>query len=145
VSAAGCREESACRECECPHGPSPSPRARPRRRYTPIVHDSQCREYRSSARPCGGVGAIGDLTAEPLPAHPAICGLDPAGTVAAVGPGAAGLAIGQRVYVNPVRTCGVCVRQGKLNGLFDRPSEVGWSSLAGPGCTPALARSRAAT
>jgi threonine dehydrogenase-like Zn-dependent dehydrogenase len=45
----------------------------------------------------------------PLPAHPAIYGLDPAGTVAALGPDAAGLAIGQRVYVNPVRTCRVCV------------------------------------
>lgn len=45
----------------------------------------------------------------PLPAFPAIYGLDPAGVVAAAGPHAAGLRTGQRVYVNPVRTCGVCV------------------------------------
>lgn len=45
----------------------------------------------------------------PLPPYPAIFGLDPAGVVAAVGPHAEGLAIGERVYVNPVRACGVCV------------------------------------
>lgn len=44
----------------------------------------------------------------PLPAFPAIYGLDPAGVVVAAGPQAQGLTIGQRVYVNPVRTCGVC-------------------------------------
>lgn len=45
----------------------------------------------------------------PLPEAPAIYGLDPAGVVTAVGPDARGFAVGQRVYVNPVRTCGVCV------------------------------------
>ena len=45
----------------------------------------------------------------PLPPFPAIFGLDAAGTVAKLGPDAAGFKIGQRVYVNPVRTCGVCV------------------------------------
>lgn len=52
----------------------------------------------------------------PLPDLPAIFGLDPAGVVTAVGPDAQGFQVGQRVYVNPVRTCGVCVhcRHGQL-------------------------------
>ena len=44
----------------------------------------------------------------PLPALPAIYGLDPVGEVAAIGPNASGLEIGQRVYVNPLRYCGTC-------------------------------------
>ncbi|MES2987917.1 MAG: alcohol dehydrogenase catalytic domain-containing protein [Pseudomonadota bacterium] len=51
----------------------------------------------------------------PLPKLPAIYGLDPAGEVAAVGPDVKGVAIGQRVYVNPLRYCGTCLkcRDGK--------------------------------
>ncbi len=44
----------------------------------------------------------------PLPALPAIFGLDPAGEIAAVGPDVVGLEVGQRVYVNPLRPCGTC-------------------------------------
>lgn len=52
----------------------------------------------------------------PLPPLPGIFGLDPAGEIVAVGPQVAGLSPGQRVYVNPVRTCGGCVkcRRGDL-------------------------------
>ncbi len=44
----------------------------------------------------------------PLPASPAIYGLDPAGLVSSVGNDATGVRKGQRVYVNPVRVCGTC-------------------------------------
>ena len=46
----------------------------------------------------------------PLPALPAIYGLDAAGEIAALGPDALGLRVGQRVYVNPLRFCGTCER-----------------------------------
>jgi fatty-acyl-CoA synthase len=44
----------------------------------------------------------------PLPTLPAIFGLDPAGVVDAVGDGIEGVAVGDRVYVNPERHCGSC-------------------------------------
>src|SRR5690349_3475279 len=44
----------------------------------------------------------------PLPRSPAIFGLDPAGEIAAVGPDVIGLQVGQRAYVNPLRSCGSC-------------------------------------
>ena len=44
----------------------------------------------------------------PLPNLPATFGLDAAGTIAAVGKDVANLGIGQRVYVNPGRSCGTC-------------------------------------
>lgn len=46
----------------------------------------------------------------PLPALPAIYGLDPAGEIAAVGRRVDGLALGKRVYVNPARSCGGCAK-----------------------------------
>lgn len=46
----------------------------------------------------------------PLPKLPAIYGLDPAGEIAAVGRHVDGLAVGQRVYVNPARSCGACAK-----------------------------------
>jgi len=46
----------------------------------------------------------------PLPSLPAIYGLDPAGEIVAVGRHVSGLEAGQRVYVNPARTCGACVK-----------------------------------
>ena len=44
----------------------------------------------------------------PLPTLPAIFGLDPAGVVDAVGVGAQAFQRGDRVYVNPGRSCGSC-------------------------------------
>lgn len=46
----------------------------------------------------------------PLPALPAIYGLDPAGEIAAVGPDVLNLRPGQRAYVNPLRPCGSCYK-----------------------------------
>ena len=44
----------------------------------------------------------------PQPPLPAVFGLDPAGEIAAVGKGVRGLKSGDRVYVNPGRSCGTC-------------------------------------
>lgn len=45
----------------------------------------------------------------PLPALPAIFGLDPAGVIDDVGPDVHGFEPGDRVYVNPGRHCGGCL------------------------------------
>jgi threonine dehydrogenase-like Zn-dependent dehydrogenase len=52
----------------------------------------------------------------PLPALPAIFGLDPAGVVDAVGPDVVEFAPGDRVYVSPGRSCGGCpeCRRGEI-------------------------------
>lgn len=44
----------------------------------------------------------------PLPTLPAIFGLDPAGVIDEVGPDVVGFLPGDRVYVNPGRSCGAC-------------------------------------
>lgn len=44
----------------------------------------------------------------PLPKLPATFGLDVAGEIAALGSGVRGLRVGDRVYVNPGRSCGSC-------------------------------------
>ena len=48
--------------------------------------------------------------AYPIQDLPAIFGLDPAGEIAAVGPDVLELVPGQRVYINPQRSCGSCVK-----------------------------------
>jgi D-arabinose 1-dehydrogenase-like Zn-dependent alcohol dehydrogenase len=52
----------------------------------------------------------------PLPKLPAVYGLDPAGEIVGLGRQVDGLAIGQRVYVNPARSCGACAkcRRGEI-------------------------------
>ncbi|MFI7583465.1 alcohol dehydrogenase catalytic domain-containing protein [Kocuria sp. M1N1S27] len=45
---------------------------------------------------------------EPLPPTPAIFGLDPVGVIHEVGEQVVGLSPGDRVYVNPSRSCGHC-------------------------------------
>ncbi len=64
-----------------------------------------------------------------LPPLPAVMGLDAAGVIAKLGRGVEGLAEGDRVYVNPALSCGVCdycrrgasplnCDQGALQGYF---------------------------
>ncbi len=65
---------------------------------------------------CGIVPNLGNILANwttwfphmPLPPLPAVFGLDPAGEIAAVGRQVHGLKPGDRVYVNPGRSCGSC-------------------------------------
>jgi alcohol dehydrogenase len=65
---------------------------------------------------CGMVPNLGNVLANwptwyphmPLPALPAIFGLDPTGIVREVGKKVIGIAPGDRVYVSPVRSCGCC-------------------------------------
>lgn len=45
---------------------------------------------------------------QPLPPKPAIFGLDPAGIVREVGEQVIAISPGDRVYVNPLRSCGAC-------------------------------------
>ena len=45
---------------------------------------------------------------QPLPPKPAIFGLDPAGVVTEVGDQVVAIKPGDRVYVNPLRSCGAC-------------------------------------
>lgn len=65
---------------------------------------------------CGMVPNLGNVLANwtkwfphlPLPKLPAIFGLDPAGVVVEVGSQVLDVKVGQRVYVNPLRSCGAC-------------------------------------
>ena len=65
---------------------------------------------------CGIVPNLGNVLANwstwfpslPLPPMPAIFGLDPAGTIARVGTEVRWLKPGDRVYINPGRSCGSC-------------------------------------
>jgi alcohol dehydrogenase len=65
---------------------------------------------------CGMVPNLGNVLANwpkwcphlPLPRLPAIFGLDPAGVVVEAGSHVVGIAPGERVYVNPARSCGSC-------------------------------------
>src|SRR4051795_2741142 len=52
----------------------------------------------------------------PLPTLPAIFGLDPAGVIEEVGSSVEHFSVGDRVYVNPGRSCGSCraCREGRL-------------------------------
>ena len=69
-----------------------------------------------------------------MPPLPAIFGLDPAGVVAAVGEQVFSVRPGERVYVNPARSCGSCrmCRSGQpldcpsftLQGYFGRSQEI---------------------
>lgn len=74
---------------------------------------------------CGMVPNLGNVLANwtkwfphlPLPKLPAIFGLDPSGVVVEVGDQVVGVSLGQRVYVNPLRSCGACqmCRSGERN------------------------------
>jgi alcohol dehydrogenase len=69
-----------------------------------------------AVKACGMVPNLGNVLANwttwfphlPLPALPAIFGLDPAGVVAEVGSQVQSISLGDRVYVNPGRYCGSC-------------------------------------
>lgn len=70
---------------------------------------------------CGMVPNLGNVLANwtkwfphlPLPKLPAIFGLDPAGVVVEVGSQVLDVKVGQRVYVNPLRSCGACEMCGR--------------------------------
>lgn len=76
-------------------------------------------------RSCGIVPNLGNILANwttwfphmPLPPLPAIFGLDPAGEVAAVGDQVRRIKPGDRVYVNPGRSCGSCRHCRRGDGL----------------------------
>ena len=78
-------------------------------------------------RSCGIVPNLGNILANwttwfphmPLPPLPAIFGLDPAGEIAAVGDQVHSLKPGDRVYVNPGRSCGSC---GTAAGAMGSPA-----------------------
>lgn len=76
----------------------------------------------------------------PLPALPAIFGLDPAGVVDEVGPDVHGFAPGDRVYVNPGRHCGGCLacRRGDHVNCVDY-AFAGYFGFS-PGATATLDR-----
>ena len=65
---------------------------------------------------CGMVPNLGNVLANwknwfpylPLPDYPAIFGLDPAGVIAEVGNQVQNITVGERVYLNPGRSCGSC-------------------------------------
>jgi alcohol dehydrogenase len=65
---------------------------------------------------CGMVPNLGNVLANwtrwfphlPLPKLPAIFGLDPAGVVVEVGDQVIDVQPGERIYVNPLRSCGAC-------------------------------------
>ena len=63
-------------------------------------------------RACGIVPNLGNWPTwfphMPQPPLPAVFGLDPAGEIVAVGRQVHGLKPGDRVYVNPGRSCGTC-------------------------------------
>jgi alcohol dehydrogenase len=69
-----------------------------------------------AVRACGMVPNLANVLANwetwypqmPLPPRPAIFGLDPVGVVEEVGENVVGIRPGDRVYVNPGRSCGAC-------------------------------------
>ncbi len=76
-------------------------------------------------RSCGIVPNLGNILSNwptwfphmPQPPLPAIFGLDPAGEVAAVGELVHGIKPGDRVYLNPGRSCGSCRHCRRGDGL----------------------------
>lgn len=76
-------------------------------------------------RSCGIVPNLGNILANwttwfpqnPLPPLPAIFGLDPAGEVVAVGDQVHRINVGDRVYVNPGRSCGSCRHCRRGDGI----------------------------
>lgn len=77
---------------------------------------------------CGIVPNLGNILENwttwfpqlPLPPLPAIFGLDPAGEIAAVGEQVHGVSVGDRVYVNPGRSCGSCRHCRRGDGISCR-------------------------
>ncbi|MDO5703700.1 MAG: alcohol dehydrogenase catalytic domain-containing protein [Paracoccus sp. (in: a-proteobacteria)] len=76
-------------------------------------------------RSCGIVPNLGNILSHwptwfphlPQPPLPAIFGLDPTGEVVAVGDQVHNIRVGERVYVNPGRSCGSCRHCRRGDGL----------------------------
>lgn len=109
--------------------PVPRPRA-----FDVLVEVKACGIVPNMRRVIGNF--FGTQTPDPklFPQLPAIFGLDPVGVVAGVGDHVTGLKVGERVYVNPARSCGSCrmCRTGRtldcpvftFQGYFGRSREL---------------------
>ena len=86
-----------------------------------LVEVKACGVVPNLARVVGNF--FGSLTPDNklMPPLPAIFGLDPAGVVAKVGEQVLGIRPGDRVYVNPARSCGSC-RMCRSGAPLDCPS-----------------------
>jgi D-arabinose 1-dehydrogenase-like Zn-dependent alcohol dehydrogenase len=80
------------------------------------IPESGCTDVLVQVKACGMVPNLGNVLSNwtkwfphlPLPKLPAIFGLDPAGVVVEVGSQVIDVRPGERVYVNPLRSCGAC-------------------------------------
>ncbi len=80
------------------------------------VPEPGCTDVLVQVKACGMVPNLGNVLSNwtkwfphlPLPKLPAIFGLDPTGVVVEVGSQVIGVRPGERVYVNPLRSCGAC-------------------------------------
>lgn len=109
--------------------PVPKPRA-----YDVLVEVKACGIVPNMRRVIGNFFGTQTPDTKLFPQLPAIFGLDPVGIVAGVGDYVTGIRPGERVYVNPARSCGSCrmCRTGRMldcpvftfQGYFGRSREI---------------------
>lgn len=95
--------------------PVPRPRA-----FDVLVEVKACGIVPNMRRVIGNFFGTQTPDAKLFPQLPAIFGLDPVGVVAEVGDHVTGVKVGERVYVNPARSCGSC-RMCRLGRTLDCP------------------------